>query len=354
MRYLIIGSSAAGIAAAEAVRSRDPSGSVLVLSDEPHPSYYRPLITALLDNGLGHDSLLRPPAAMPEGIELRLETRVEWFTRRNKTVTLARCASLALRKRGLDLAVVEQQDRLVPLQFDRIAAGIVSRAVQAEGIQLVLNRTVHKVEHENGRLNSVVLSDESRLAADLIVLAVGITPNAELAGEAGLFVNKGVVVDSHMQTRDPDVFAAGDMTETTDIATGESIIAGTWTDAVAMGRVAGINMAGGNAEYGGSLAVQNSFELAGVPTVSVGLVDPSAENGFEVCSLQRGNAYRKLVLKDGCLVGALLVNDIEGAGVYTGLIKRKVRVEPFLEDLMTRRPSYAPWLRTDLSIPPEK
>jgi NAD(P)H-nitrite reductase large subunit len=184
-----------------------------------------------------------------------------------------------------------------------------------------------------------------KLDADLIVVATGIQPNINLAGDAGLDVSKGIVVNSLLQTTDPEIYAAGDAVETADIITGESILSGTWTDAVVMGRVAGTNISGGNLGYPGSLAVQNALEVAGVPTVSVGMIEPPDVREYEVLAERRGNTYRKLVLKNGRLVGALMVGEIEGSGIYTGLIKRRANVGPHMESLLARRPSSAAWLK---------
>jgi NAD(P)H-nitrite reductase large subunit len=260
-------------------------------------------------------------------------------------------AAFALRSRGLDVAVVEKLRRVVPLQFDDVAAEIMGQAVESRGIKLFLGQTIQEVEQAEGETRTVVLNDSSRLTADLIVLAVGVQPNVELAKAAGLRINQGVLVNEYLQTSDPDIFAAGDVVETVDIVTGESLVSGLWTNAVEMGRIAGENMSGGSKKYPGAFGVLNSFELADIPTISVGLIDPPESDGCQVYADRRGDSYRKLVIQDGILKGALLVNDIEGAGVFNGLIKRKAIVEHFLEPLLAPRPSYAPWLRQEVVGP---
>lgn len=407
MRYLIVGNGAAGNAAAAAIRARDPAGEVLILSDEPDPAYYRPLIPELIEDGSGQDSLFRDELTRPQGAEVRLGVRVTDLKTREKSLSLdsgeslsydrlllatgsaavrlnlpglegpgvfglrtisdARAlraaaqearqavvlgggrvgmkAALALRERGLTVALVEKLNRIVPLQFDQTAGQILGRAVEAQGIELNLEQSAREVEREGGRVRGVVLADGRRLAADLIVVAVGVQPNLDLARAAGLKVDQGLVVDEDLKTSAPDVFAAGDVVETTEVVSGKRVVSGTWTNAVEMGRMAGENMAGGKAVYPGAWAVLNSLELAGVPTVSVGLVQPPDKDGYEVLTARRGETYRKLVLKEGRLVGALLVGEVEGAGVLTGLIKRRAEVGPEVEALMARRPSYAPWLK---------
>ena len=86
------------------------------------------------------------------------------------------------------------------------------------------------------------------------------------------------------------------------------------------------------------------MEVANIPTVSIGLVNPSAKEEYDFLSRRQGNDYRKLVLKDGILLGALILGTIEGADVYTGLIKRKIPIEAHLDTLMAARPHYAPWM----------
>ncbi len=253
-------------------------------------------------------------------------------------------AAMAISRLGLDVAVIEQGDRLVPFQFDLDAAEILSSAVQAQGIRLFLNETVCAVERQGQAIKGVALNSR-RLEADFIVSAVGIRPNADLARKAGLAVNRGIVVDSRLRTSAPDVYSAGDVVETVDLVTGENIVPATWTSAVETGRVAGHNMAGGEQEYSGTLAVLNSFVLAGIPTVSVGWIHPAIGQDFEVYAERRGSVYRKLVFQDGRLVGALMVGNIEGAGLYTALIKNGTHIDSSLMDRLTgHRPSYAGFL----------
>jgi len=258
-----------------------------------------------------------------------------------------KCA-FALRHLGLEVTVVEMLHWIVPLQFDAVAGDIFNRAVRAQGIKLELGQGGREIVRQDGQVRAVLLEDGRRLEADLVVVAVGVRPNVELARQAGIQVRHGVLVDKGLRTSAPQVYAAGDVVETTDVATGESIVSGTWTNAAEMGRIAGVNMAGGVAEYDGALGVINALELAGIPVISVGLLEPPAGDGYRVFTWRRGNDYRKLVVRDNMLVGALLVGDIEGAGVYTGLIKRRADLGELAERLAEPRFSYAPLLRHEM------
>lgn len=410
MSYVIIGNGGAGNAAAGAIRAMDPTGRVLILSEESHRAYYRPLIPALIEDGAEKDSLFRDELTIPGDVEVRLGERVVAINPKRKSVTLGSgeilpydrlliatgssaarpritgldgpgaCvlhtiddakairvtaerakrsvvigagrvgmkAAFGLRHRGLEVDVVEKLTRVVPLQFDEVAGEILRQAIESQGIRLILEQTVREVERQGGLVKGVVLDDGRRLETDLIVVAVGVQANVELAQAAGLTLNRGVLVDEHLRTSDPNIYAAGDVVETANVVTGENIVSAIWTNAVEMGRVAGENMGGGDVEYPGAFGVLNSLELADIPTVSIGVIEPPPGDGYRVFTARRGGTYRKLVFKNGQLVGALLVGDIEAAGVYTGLIKRKANVESYAETLMAHRPSYAPWLRWEV------
>lgn len=406
MKYVIIGNSAAGNAAAKSIISRDPGAETLIVSDEAHASYYRPLIPNLIDETVKDEFLFRDERTEPQGVEKRLGQRVMAIEPEAKRITLQGgdqvpydCLLIAtgssplrpsvdgvdaegvytmrtlddasavkkamegtdraviigggrvgmktasvLKNKGLDVTVVERLDYVVPLQFDQVAGEISTAAVEAKGIKLILGQGMKAIMRNNGRAVGVQLEDGREVEAPLVIMATGVRANTELARTAGIAVEQGVLVDAFMRTSIPDIYAAGDVVETTDIATNQPIVSGLWTNAVEMGTIAGRNMAGDEVEYGGACGVLNAMELANIPTVSVGLVDPPSAEDYDIHVIRRGNYYRKLVLKQGVLVGALLVGDIEGAGVYTGLIKRRVQVESYLEALMAPRPSYARWL----------
>ena len=104
-------------------------------------------------------------------------------------------------------------------------------------------------------------------------------------------------------------------------------------------------MAGASIEYAGTLAVLNSFLLAGVPTVAVGVTEPPENQAYNVYADLRGKSYRKLVMKDGQLLGMLMVGDLEGAGLYTALIKGRTKLDDqTLNKVLEPRPSKALWL----------
>jgi len=148
-------------------------------------------------------------------------------------------------------------------------------------------------------------------------------------------VNRGVLVNDHMQTSVSNVYAAGDVAEASDFFTGQKNPMPIWPDAYIQGDVAGTDMAGDDKEYAGGLAM-NSIEFFKVPTISMGITNPADDGGFEVLTLQEPEnySYRKIVLQGSRLAGAVLVGGVDRAGIFSGLIREKIDVTPFRDQLL--------------------
>jgi len=143
------------------------------------------------------------------------------------------------------------------------------------------------------------------------------------------------VVDNNMQTSVKDVYAAGDVAEATDFFSGQKNPMPIWPDAYTQGDVAGIAMAGGKKEYEGGLAM-NSIEFFKVSTISMGVTNPSEPSDYEIHTFQdiQNYQYRKIVLQNNRLVGAVLVGSVDRAGIFSGLIKERIDMTPFKESLL--------------------
>jgi len=392
VRYVIVGNGAAGNAAAEAIRRLDNAGEIVILSDEPHEAYYRPLIPYVIYDGAEAGALFRDERHRPSNVTYYLGKRVEAVRPAEKTVLLSggealnydrlllatgagpafppipglsgpgvwglrtlddargisreareagkavvigggrigTKAALALRHLGLEVAIVEMLPRIIPAQLDEEASRIFVSLLEGEGVKILLGRTVKEVVREKGILSTlrgrrdavrgVVLDDGQRLDADIIIVATGVKPNLSLAEQCGCEVGLGVKVDGNLKTSLPDVFAAGDIVELVDPVTGENFVSGTWTNAVAMGQCAGVNMAGGRQTFTGALNLYNAMELAGHPVISAGVIFP--RDGEEVFAARWGDNYRKLIFSGNRLVGVLLVGEaVFGAGVYVQLLR---------------------------------
>ncbi|MEN6464019.1 MAG: FAD-dependent oxidoreductase, partial [Syntrophaceae bacterium] len=243
-------------------------------------------------------------------------------------------AAESLHDRGMKITVVELADRILIAAFDSEAGGIIAKRLAGVGINLVLNNTVKEIVRSRKRVRKVVLNDGSSIPCEAVVIAIGVVPNKALAAQAGIKVNRGIVTDSSMETDVPGIFAAGDVAEADDMLAGEKRVTPIWPNAYIQGRHAGLAMAGAPRAYAGSIPM-NSIEFYGIPTVSMGIANPPAE-GFEVLARlePEANFYRKIVLREGRLAGAVLVGRIERSGILSGLIKNGTDVENIKQDLL--------------------
>lgn len=238
-------------------------------------------------------------------------------------------AAEALASRGIAVTVVEAREHLMPEQLDARAGEMVAASLQTLGVEVRCRAGVASfVPGSGGRVMAVELAGGGSLAADLVVLATGVRPVVELAAGAGAEIRQGVIVDERMRTSLPDVFAAGDVAEVYDPLLEKNVVHGTWNVAVAQGRVAGRNMAGVPASYRPNLTAMHAGQIAGLAFAAIGQANVPEGGPFEVHTLYRAEppVYRRLVLKDGRLVGALLVGDVSRAGVYQAYVARKYRV----------------------------
>jgi len=170
----------------------------------------------------------------------------------------------------------------------------------------------------------------------LLIIAIGVRPNLELIEDTPINYDRGIIVDEYMRTNLEDVYAAGDVAQGKDFLTqGNSVIA-VWPVAFRQGKIAGWNMAGRRVAYEGLFAM-NSVELAGIPTISFGMTNPPEGDDFEILTRKDENAnfYRKIVLKDNRIVGAIFLGKIERAGIFSGLIKDRLDVSSFKEELLS-------------------
>jgi len=237
----------------------------------------------------------------------------------------------ALMDLGVKVTIVEVADRILPVTFDKKASEMIERALETLGCEVITNDTVVEVKGRKA-ISSVVLKSGKEIPTGLLVIAIGVRPNVEFLKGSGIEVNRGILVNERMETNVEGIYAAGDCAEFYDLVDGKRKVIAIWPVAVAQGRVAGYNMAGRNVRYPGSIPM-NSVEIAGVPTVSVGHSNVEGEE-YEIFTYEDGRTYKKVVIKDNKLVGAIFVNDIDRAGIYTGLILQKLDVSSFKEKLL--------------------
>lgn len=234
-------------------------------------------------------------------------------------------AAHGLVKSGARVTLVHLMDRLMERQLDAAAADMLRRAVEARGVEVLLEAETARVVGSQ-RVEAVELKDGRRLAADLVVVAVGVRPNAELAAAAGLGVNRGVVVDDHLETSAPGVFAIGECVEHRGQCYG--LVEPGYEQAAVLARW----LAGEDARYPGSV-VSTNLKVSGVDVFSAG--DFLGGPGTESIVLHDPGLgiYRKLVIAQDRLVGAVLCGDNADATWYLELIRAGRPVAAVRDDL---------------------
>ena len=390
MRYVIIGASAAGCKAAETLRRYAPESPITVISEEAQPLYSRPLLTYLVSGEvapekvwlkgedyfrqrnfepvlgeqvvrvdppahavhllggrhLPYDRLLIASGARPRllglpGEELTgvytLRTLADWqrlaagLPQAGRIVVVGAGpvglkAAEALRRRGLEVTIVEAEARPLSLLVDETAAGLLQQALKGMGIELQFNARPAAILGAEGRVRAVALADGRELPCQAVLFAIGVAPNVEFLAGTDLATAAGITVDHQMGTADPHIFAAGDCTYPYHLLTEKRAAYPIWPAAVAQGRVAGANLAGANLTYDGLLP-QNSLSLRGFHMITGGL-GPQDAQGCETVSevdAHRGH-YRSLIYREGKLVGLTLVGAVEDAGIYFQLMAQQLPV----------------------------
>jgi NAD(P)H-nitrite reductase large subunit len=244
----------------------------------------------------------------------------------------------ALMERHVRVTVVELADRILSISFDRTASRMAETLLRKAGTEIRTGTSVVEITERDGRVDTAVLRDGERVQGDMVVFAIGVRPNVGLVTpESGILVKRGIVVDRRMRTSVRDVYAAGDCVEAYDLLLGVDRPIAIWPNAYRQGYVAGSNMTGVEKEYAGSFPM-NSVEVCGVPTISVGLTDPQEEpESYETLVYidREAPTYKKLVMRDNRLVGAICVGNIDRAGIYTGLIRTRTDISAFKDHLLS-------------------
>ncbi|QQO20862.1 NAD(P)/FAD-dependent oxidoreductase [Bradyrhizobium diazoefficiens] len=238
-------------------------------------------------------------------------------------------AAYGLAKAGAPVTLLHLVDRLMERQLDRPAADLLKTLVERKGIRILLNASSACI-HGDGHVEAVELADGSRIEADAVIFAAGIKPNVALAKEAGIAVNRGVVVNDVMQTSSSDIFALGECAEH------RGTCYGLVEPAYEQARVLARHLAGRSAAYQGSV-VSTNLKVSGVSVFSAG--DFMGGEGGEslVLTDRRRGTYKKLVIADGRLTGAVLIGDTVDALWYLELIRNRDNVAAIRTDMMFGR-----------------
>jgi nitrite reductase (NADH) large subunit len=238
-------------------------------------------------------------------------------------------AAYGLAKAGAPVTLIHLMDRLMERQLDAPAANLLKTLVERKGIEVLLNANTARL-HGETFVEGVELTDGRRIDADAVIFAAGIRPNVALAKDAGISVNRGIVVDDSLQTGAADIFALGECAEH------RGICYGLVEPAYEQARVLAQHLAGGRATYSGSVVATN-LKVSGVAVFSAG--DFIAADGAETIVLNdaRHGTYKKLVIANGRLTGAVLVGDTADALWYLELIRARAPIARIRSDMMFGR-----------------
>ena len=378
-KVVIVGAGIAGLSAAQAVRDASSSAAIVLLSREEALPYYRLNLTRYLAGEVGEEDLPIHPESWYSEQSIRLELGIEAVSidvqnqrvqlsaggeesfdkliltagahpfvpplagaYREGVVTLrtaddarrilevakggAKCVCLgggilgmetaaALVRQGAGVTLIEGAPWLMPRQLSARAATILRAHTEALGIATFTGAQVSELSGDE-RVRGVRLGDDTTIDADLVVVTTGVRSNSHLARSAGLEVNLGVVVDNHLRTSNPNVFAAG------DVAEHRGVVYGIWPASQYQGAIAGMNAAGVSTEFGG-IPRSNTLKVLGLDLVSIGTVN--AEDGsYTVVEDEHDGVYLRFLFHDTHLVGTIMIGDTQHAAHAKTAIEDRV------------------------------
>jgi len=410
MRYVLVGGSAAAVSALEAIRSVDKSAQIDLFSDEKAPLFSRVLLpyyvaeelskpllnfraadffevnnvnahigvriqqinsdakTVTADDGntYEYDKLLlatggnaiipKIPGVDKEGISplktMQDAERIYNFKGERAVVIGAGSigveSCISLMRRGVRVTLIEQLGHVLPTVFDDEAAGIIRDVIEKMGIEVITGERAIEFTG-NGRVQSVVTST-GEIECDNVILSVGVRPAVELAEQAGIEIGMmgGIATDECMLTSCEDIYAAGDVCETFDIARNQTFVNAIWPMAVEQGRIAGLNMAGQDKQYSGSVRMNSIGNFIGIPAMSMGVTRTEEcsyvdeECHFQEIKKRTKSTYKKIILKNGCIVGAIFigVGQTQRCGIISIPLRRQINVSDYIQALMSNNLSF--------------
>jgi nitrite reductase (NADH) large subunit len=238
-------------------------------------------------------------------------------------------AAYGLAKAGAPVTLIHLMDRLMERQLDAPAAALLKRLVEAKGVDVRLSASTAAI-FGAGKVEGIELADGTHIAADAVIFAAGIRPNAALAQGGGIAVNRGVVVDDGLATNIDGVYALGECAEH------RGICYGLVEPAYEQAQVLADNLAGGRTAYAGSVLSTN-LKVSGVNVFSAGNFLGGDGTESIVLSDARQGAYKNLVIANGVLMGAILIGDTQDALWYMELIRSQTSIRAFRDVLMFGR-----------------
>jgi NAD(P)H-nitrite reductase large subunit len=390
LKYIIIGNSSAGIGAVEGIRQIDPQGEITIITDEPYHTYSRPLISYLLlgkvteegmkyrgdsfysDNGctliagvsatkietgtkevvlsddrrVPYDKLLVATGSSPfvpnfDGLDkvqkqftfmsLGDARELDAALKKSSRVLIVGAGLIGLKcaegilERVKHITMLDLAPKVLSSILDDEGARLIREHMESKGIEFRLSANIGSFEP-----NAAILEGGEQIDFDILVLAVGVRPNtALLKGIAE--TRRGIVVNEKSETSAPDIYAAGDCTETLDISSGETKIMALLPNAYMQGECAGINMAGSDLSFAKAIPM-NAIGFFGLHIITAGNYEG------DVYADNSNGDYKQLYYSDNRLNGYILIGNVEKAGIYTSLIREHTPLDTIDFPLVCKRP----------------
>lgn len=392
LNVVIVGNGVAGVTAARIIKEKNPETRVSIYTNESHHYYPRPRLyevlsgeakprevymfsedwyekkginvqlnkkalsidterkELLMEDGsrVNYDKLLLangghsfiPPikGAEKTGVfalrTIRDALSIKEFTKKTEKVIVIGGGLLglefasSLKKLGQQVTVVEMFPRLLPRQLDPDGATILKNRIASRGIDIVLGvKTVEILGRET--VSGILLDSGEELSGDLVLISAGMRSNTALAMEAGIKVNRGVVVDGHLRTSADDVYAVGDVAEF------EGIVYGIIPAALEQASIAAANILGEEHNVYTGTIPSNILKIVDVELTSMGLVNPEEPKYEEVKKAdKKKGVYKKLVLDKGKIVGAILLGDKKGVTSIKRLMTHETDITKYKNSIL--------------------
>ncbi|MCQ2005168.1 nitrite reductase large subunit NirB [Rhizobium sp. NRK18] len=235
-------------------------------------------------------------------------------------------AAYGLKRQGMEVTVIHLMPTIMERQLDPAAAYLLEKALTERGIEIVTKANTKRILGED-KVTSIELEDGRIIDAEMVVMAVGIRPAAGLAKDAGIACNRGIVVDDGMMTSDPDVYALGECAEHRGICYG--LVAPLYESA----RVLADRLTGGSAEYQGSV-VNTKLKVTGINLFSAGDFADGDDRQEIVLRDANAGVYKRLILKDNRIIGAVLYGETADGSWFFDLMKRQVDITEMRDTLI--------------------
>ena len=396
MQHVIIGAGPAGVIAAETLRSLELDATIKLIGDEPEPPYSRMALPYYLINKVEEAGthLRRSGSHFSDNNIEVIQDRVDSVETNKKVLALKEGGEVAFDKlliatgshpvrppipgmelanvhscwtledgrhiadkaaqgadvvlmgagfigciilealalRGVNLTVIEMEDRMVPRMMNQTAGNLIKQWCQEKGVNVFTSTKVESIE-ESGKKLKVNLDNGEQLNADVVISATGVRANIHFLEGSGIETDLGVLVNDHLQTNYADIYAAGDVCQGRDFSTGEYSVQAIQPTAADHGRIAAMNMAGRKLRHQGSVNM-NVLDTLGLISSSYGLwMGVDGGDSVELCDKERYR-YISLQFEEDILVGAQALGLTNHVGVLRGLIQSRLRLGKWKDHLM--------------------